>query len=285
MTIAADSGSISDAPHQRPRAATTTRPALRPLALPTEHGGWGFLLEPVLLGLAVAPSWAGALLAAAATLGFLTRQPLRLMLQDVLRHRKVGRTRWCALFVTLYAAGALAAFAGAVAIAGPIAGWSMAIPFVMVAPLAAVQIAFDAQNKSRGLLPELNGPVAMSSAAAAIALAGGRSYATALVLAGLVIARGLPAVVYVRTLLKRAHGAASSSLPAAIMHAIGIGATFALWRFSLAPLAAPVAMTALLARAAWGLTHRVPPGKTVGWRESAWAAGYVAVVAVGFAGM
>src|ERR1044072_2044638 len=38
---------------------------LRPLALPTEHGGWGFLLEPLVLAMIVAPSWIGALICAA----------------------------------------------------------------------------------------------------------------------------------------------------------------------------------------------------------------------------
>jgi hypothetical protein len=40
--------------------------SLRAVALPTEHGGWGFTLEPIVLGLAVAAGPAGAGLAAAA---------------------------------------------------------------------------------------------------------------------------------------------------------------------------------------------------------------------------
>jgi hypothetical protein len=40
--------------------------ALRPLALPSEHGGWGILLEPIAIGLLVAGSWSGVLVGAAA---------------------------------------------------------------------------------------------------------------------------------------------------------------------------------------------------------------------------
>ena len=46
------------------------RVRLRSIALPTEHGGWGFTLEPILLGLLVAPTWAGFGLAVATAIGF-----------------------------------------------------------------------------------------------------------------------------------------------------------------------------------------------------------------------
>ena len=44
----------------------TARSPLRAVAVPSEHGGWGLTAEPVLLGLIVAPSAAGACLGAAA---------------------------------------------------------------------------------------------------------------------------------------------------------------------------------------------------------------------------
>ncbi len=62
-----------------------TRPGHVPwktVALPAEHGGGSFLAEPAILGLALAPSAAGACLALAALAGFLARHPLRLALID-----------------------------------------------------------------------------------------------------------------------------------------------------------------------------------------------------------
>lgn len=50
--------------------------SLRALALPAEHGGWGFVLEPVVLGLLVCPSRPGGALALAATATFLAHHPL-----------------------------------------------------------------------------------------------------------------------------------------------------------------------------------------------------------------
>ncbi len=52
---------------------TQTTVALRPVALPTEHGGWSLTLEPVVLGLMVEPGWAGLALGTVAILGFVAR--------------------------------------------------------------------------------------------------------------------------------------------------------------------------------------------------------------------
>ena len=63
------------------------------MALPTEHGGWGLTAEPVLLGLLVAPSWAGAAIGAGAVLAFLARTPTKIALGDLRRRRVLSRTR------------------------------------------------------------------------------------------------------------------------------------------------------------------------------------------------
>jgi len=241
---------------------------LRPIALPSEHGGWGFLLEPLVLAMIVAPSWCGALLCAASICAFLTRQPLKLALQDVVRRRIYPRTRWCAGFAASYAAGAMVAVTAAVAFGG----WRIAIPFVVVAPLAIVNIVYDARNKSRALLPEMTGPVAMASSAAAIAIAGGKSMPAAFALMALVVLRGIPSIVYVRTLIARAHGRTASPTASLVLHVVALVAALTL------SFAAGVMLTLLLARAAYGLQHDVPPAKTIGWREVAWGAAYVLVV-------
>jgi hypothetical protein len=246
---------------------------LRPIALPVEHGGWGFLIEPLLLAMIVAPSSCGALICAASICGFLTRQPLKLAMQDLLRGRTYPRTHWCAIFASSYAGGAALAVIAAIAFAG----WQIAIPFAIVAPLAIVNIVFDARNKSRALLPEITGPLAMASSAAAIAIAGGKSMPVAFTLMALLALRGLPAVVYVRTLIARAHRKPAAAAMPVALHVAAVIIAIALWRAQLAPLEAAIVLTALLARAAYGLTHDVPPAKTIGWREMAWGAVFVVV--------
>jgi hypothetical protein len=255
-------------------AIPLTRPrplALRPLALPTEHGGWGFLFEPLVLGLAVRPSTPGALVALAFIFAFLVRQPLKLALQDLLREKSYPRTKWCWLFASAYAVGGIACLATAIGLRG----WMMAIPMGLVAPLGVMQLFYDANNRSRALLAELGGSVAMSSSVVAIALAGGMRILPAFALGGIIVARSIPSIIFVRTLLTRAHGQAAASWPALALHAIAIlvVALFAS-RYAIA------AMVLLFGRAAWTLARPVPPAKTVGWREIAWGAVTVLLVAI-----
>jgi hypothetical protein len=71
---------------------------LRPIALPTEHGGWSLLAAPILLGLRLAPSAADAWLSLAALGAFLTRQPLELawgrLAQPIDSNRDWIRNAW-----------------------------------------------------------------------------------------------------------------------------------------------------------------------------------------------
>lgn len=250
-------------------ARPSSRPALRPLALPNEHGGWGFLLEPIVLGLAVAPSAGGALIALAFVFGFLTRQPLRLALQDAMRGRSYPRTAWCRGFAAAYALGGLAALAGAILLSG----WAVVIPIGLVAPLGIVQVLYDANNRGRALLPELGGSAAMASSAAAIAIAGHLRIVPSLALSGVILARVLPTIVYVRTLLARSHGQAAAAWPSLVLHAAAV-ACVALF----APKLAVGAMALLFARAAWQLGRPVPRAQTVGWTEITWGAITVALL-------
>jgi hypothetical protein len=247
------------APYISSASPRTRRPALRPLALPTEHGGWGFLFEPIVLALSVRPSWDGALVALAFVFAFLTRQPLRFALQDALRGRTFPRTRWCWGFAIGYATLAATALACAVAASS----FAILIPLGLVAPLGLVQILHDAHNRSRQLLPELAGATAMCSSAAAIALAGNMRILPAFALSAIILARTIPSIVYVRTLLQRAHGKIASSAPALALHAAAI-LLVALFASTLAV----VAMCLLFARATFFLAREVPPpAKRIGWTE------------------
>lgn len=243
---------------------------LRPLALPSEHGGWGFLFEPIVLGLVVRPSVPGTLIALAFVLGFLARHPLKLALQDLLRGKSYPRTRWCWLFASAYSAAGVASLACAIALRG----WLTVVPIGLVIPLGVMQLFYDANNRSRALLAELGGSVAMSSSVVAIALAGDMRVLPAFALGGIIVARSIPSIVFVRTLLSRAHGEPAASWPALALHALAI--------LCVAPFASryAIAATALLfARAAWTLARPVPAARIIGWREIAWGAVTVVLVA------
>lgn len=242
--------------------------ALRPLALPAEHGGWGFLAEPILLGLLVAPSWSGALVAAAAVFGFLGRHPLKLALQDAVRGKRYPRTFWCRALAASCLLAALLSLAAAVVMSGA----CILVPFALAMPLAIVQGWYDARNHGRNLFAEISGAVAMASIATAVAIAGGLGAAVSYGLAGILIARFVPAILYVRALLGRL-----SPSTALIAHFTALGA-IALY----ATLPVIAAMLVLSLRAVWGLTHEAPRAKVIGWREIAFGIATVALVAMGY---
>ena len=183
----------------RPAAVASERETWRAVAVPSEHGGWGLTLEPVLLGLLVAPSIGGAALALAAFVAFLIRTPLKLVAIDLRHHRWLDRSRLASRIAGAELVALIAAVAVAVAAADPTWIW----PVVVAAPLVAVEVAYDVRSRSRRLVPELCGATGIAAVSAAIPLAaagdGGLAAGLWLVLA----ARAIGAIPFVRVQIFR----------------------------------------------------------------------------------
>lgn len=192
------------------------------VAIPSEHGGWGLTLEPVLLGLLVAPSVAGGALAVAAFLAFLVRTPLKLAVVDARRGRWLARSR-LALRVTI---AELALLAGAVAAAVVSSGLVWAPVVAIAAPFVLVELWFDVRSRGRRLLPELCGAIGISGVAAAIVLAAGRGWALAAGLWVVLAARSVGAIPFVRVQIGRMRRGlrTTRSSDLAQMGAVGLGA-------------------------------------------------------------
>jgi YwiC-like protein len=253
---------------------------LRPLLLPAEHGAWSFVLEPIALGLLVAPTRAGALLGLAALAIFIARQPLKLGLADRASGRSYPRT-----FVALRLASAAlvaAILLGALAWSStPYAWWA---PVTAALPFAAVQLAYDVQREGRGLVAELAGPIAAAASAPAIAAAAGWRPAAWLALWALMVARSLPAALYVRARLRLERGELVRPTPAAAAHAVALALALILSAYGLAPRPAGVAFTLLLVRAAWGLSGRRRPAtpQQIGISEVLLGAAFVVFIGAGY---
>src|SRR5205085_11943807 len=157
--------------------AAVARVRLKTVALPVEHGGWGLSLEPVVLGLLVAPCWPGLFFAVATVGAFLARHPLKIVAGDRRRGRRFPRTPVAERFALLYA---VAAALGLLAAIKTAVGVEFLLPLALSAPLVSVQLIYDAKGRSRELLPEVAGSIAMASVAASVALAGGWTLAAAL---------------------------------------------------------------------------------------------------------
>ena len=260
--------------------AVQPKTKFKSIVLPASHGGWGFLLEPILLGLWVAPSVAGLWLAVAACGAFLLQQPLKLVLSDRRRKRRYPRTLWAERFVLLFGAATLVALGLAVT-ASQAAFW---LPLVLAAPLALIQLYYDTQNRGRHLIPELSGSVALGAVAPAIALAAGWSLAMGMALWLILVARALASVVYVRARLRVERGQLVVTGPVWLAHAAGIALVAGLAWLDLAPWLSVFALVILLVRAIYGLSaHRQPvQPKVVGFQEMGYGLALIILTAVGY---
>lgn len=253
------------------------RTGWRAVAIPSEHGGWGLTLEPVLLGLLVAWSGAGVALGLAAFTAFVLRTPAKLVAVDLRRGRWLDRSRLALRIASVE----LVVLVAALAAVSVMAGWSWLAPVAVVAPLFAVELWFDIRSRSRRLVPELCGGIGIAAVAASIVLAAGRSGWLAVGVALVLAARAVGAIPFVRVQivrLRRGQGPTWQS-DLAQMAAIAVA--------SVAVLADRRVLPGLLAVSALAVAHvvwvrRPPlPAKQVGLRQMAVGLGLVAVTAAG----
>ncbi|MCC6650719.1 MAG: YwiC-like family protein, partial [Candidatus Eisenbacteria bacterium] len=231
-------------------APPDTTSSLRRVLVPTEHGGWAFLGEPLLLGLLLAPSGAGVCVSLATIAAFFARQPLKLFAADRRRGKVYPRTIVAErAFAACAVVGALAMAAAVALTRGPL------LPAVgAAASVAAIALAFDLSRRSRDLAAELAGAIAMGAAASVIALAAGWPALAAFGLWGVLAARALGTIAFVRARLRLERGEPWNSAGVAAWQALAIALAAALAAAQAAPRAAVVAMALLAARAAWGLS-------------------------------
>jgi hypothetical protein len=255
-----------------PRRASEWRRVL----IPAEHGGWAFVGEPILLGLLVAPSIAGAALAAAALTAFLARQPLRLLVADRRGQRRYPRTAVAeAAFALLGTGGLLAAGAGILLAQGPVL-----VALGPMALLAAVALGFELRRRAREAAAEMTAALALGGAAMAIALAGG---ATVQISAGLWVvlaARTLPAILYVRARLRIDRGEPAGIAVPLAAHALALVAVLRMASQGFVPWLAAAAMALLAARAVHGLSALRPRWRAVQLGVSEIVFGLLTVLAV-----
>src|SRR5690349_19690118 len=83
----------------------------REFVQPKEHGSWSLALEPLALGLLVAPSLPGTLFSLAVIAAFFARRPLRIAFVDAHSERRAAAQSpllLCGFFATALTGGAVA---------------------------------------------------------------------------------------------------------------------------------------------------------------------------------
>ncbi len=260
------------------RPAATERSLWRAVAVPSEHGGWGLTLEPVLLGLVVAFSWSGLAIGLAAFMAFLVRTPLKLAVVDRRRHRSLPRTRLATRVASIEL--------GLISLLGVSALWSAGaawlIPVLIAAPLVAVELWFDVRSRSRRLVPELAGAIGITAVAASITVAGGGSWRLAVALWMVLTARALASIPYVRTQIVRMRRGSSPLGTTDLFQLAGAAFGFAAIAVDTRVLVGAVAVAALAAAQSIAIRREhIAPVKVIGLRQMAAGLAVVASTAVG----
>lgn len=257
--------------------------SVRKIAIPVEHGGWGILFEPIVLGLIAAFSPAGLLIGLGAVAAFFARQPLKLALIDRSRSKSYPRTRTAWSLTVLFAAGSILLVVGGAALGG----WRVLIPLAAAGPFALVQIVYDARNDSRRILPEVCGAVAMSAVAMSTGLAGGLGAVVAGALWLFMVARSVPAILYVRARVRIERNVPANAAAPILAHAGALAAAVLLVARGLAPAVAATVLVVLLARCAIGLSslRRAASPQRIGFTEIAYGAGAVIATGIGYVRM
>ena len=77
-------------------------PRLKLIILPAEHGSWGMLFESIVLGLWLSPLVISILVSMIAISLFMMRPPIKIIISDWQRNRRLPRTVYAQGFVFLY---------------------------------------------------------------------------------------------------------------------------------------------------------------------------------------
>lgn len=262
-----------------PAVRVASAPARRTsVFLPKEHGSWSLALEPLALGLLIAPSAAGGALALAAVAGFFARRPAKLALNPTAepsrRRRAFGML---ALFASIGAAG--------LALAVAQSGFHPLWPLGLALPFAALFAAFDVQGEGRSLTAELAGATAFATVPVACATLNGWPETAALALGVLALGRSLPTVLLVRGCLRARKTGDSTGTLAGPLAALATLLAFAqLQRTALVSSFAVAAAALLLARAVWLASPacRTWSARRVGIVEMSVGLAYVAGLVVNY---
>lgn len=259
------------------RTAPRPTPLWRQVAVPSEHGGWSLTAEPVLLGLIVAWSWPGLALGVAAMLAFMARTPLKVVLVDRRRQRHLDRTRLAVRVVV--AEVAVIAVLGAAALAATSNDWFW-LPFVVAAPLVAVELWFDMRSRSRRLIPELAGTIGIGSVVAAIVLAAGQSTALAIGMWVVISARAAAAIPYARAQVFRAHARPVTLWHSDLAQLLAFAAVATAWILDTSPLTAVVAIGLIAVFNIAAIRGPVRRAVAIGLQQMTFGIGVVVVTAI-----
>jgi hypothetical protein len=231
--------------HSPPAAAGRAPGAAAPVAvfLPKEHGSWSLALEPLALGLLLAPSAAGGALLAAALAGFFARRPLKAAWAATASSRRRESRVALAILAGLAVVGGLEVLV----LAGVAALW----PLLLAIPLGLLFAHYDAQGEGRAASAEIAGSATFAVLPAVFGTLAGWSAPAALALAVLALVRSVPTVLTIRAFLRQRKGESAGSAAPVLAAGLGLILVLALAAAGLVSWLAAGGALLLLGRTAW----------------------------------
>lgn len=189
--------------------------------LPKEHGSWSLALEPLALGMLLAPSLPAVALVIICLSGFFSRRPYKSAF--ALEHSIARRAAREAL--VMFTALAVGGGFFLLVLADATSLW----PLGFAIPFAALFAYFDAQGEGRAAAAELAGSAAFAVLPMTFAILAGWSVSAALGLAALSLVRNVPTVLTLRTFLRQRKGERLNALVPFVAASLGamLVATFA----------------------------------------------------------
>lgn len=244
------------------------------LVLPKEHGSWSLVLEPLLLGLLLAPSKSGLFLGGACLAGFFSRRPLKIALTDSHSERRAS--------ARAPLAGCVLAAVGATVAAIATGGGAWLMWLVPAAVAGGLFLYFDLRGSAREETAEVAGTIAFAFVPGAMATAAGYRPETAAALIWVACGRAVPTTLFVRAYLRSVKTGRSRPWPALLAAATAAGGGVWLHAAGLVPSAPVVALVVLLCRSAIYLVYPRPvvSARLVGKQELFLGAAFVLFLAL-----
>jgi hypothetical protein len=145
-------------------------------------------------------------------------------------------------------------------------------------------MAQDVARQSRELVPEILAAIALAASTAALIVAAGGSWPFAIAMWGVMLARLIPSIVYVRDRLRMEKGKDFSRVVPIGLHFAALIGVAALAYFRLSPLLPVLMMAFLLGRAVQGMSplRQRATAKQIGVQEVIYGCVTVLTVAVGY---
>ncbi len=168
-----------------------------------------------------------------------------------------------ASFAGLYGALALVGLIGALVTAET----RFLLAYLVAVPFAIVALGADARSKSRTLVAELTGSIAMGSTATAIALADGWTAGEAFGLWFVLMARGVTTISLVRGQIRRVHGKPVGATGIYTVQLAGIGIMAILAALEVVPRLSVLAVAGIGGLAYVSLQRPPVPARVVGWTQ------------------